>query len=114
VKKTNFLPSFPTTLFGSRKRSLQEQISKERQQLSACGLSDLALLFNSLLPASFLQEITSNKRKRVYTEVVVFWAWLAQVLMFNASCSKAVTMLTRRQVEGSCWQLPRVLLTEAA
>lgn len=58
------------------------------------GLSDLALLFGSLLPAIFLQEITFNKRKRVYTEVVVFWAWLGQVLLFNASCSKAVTMVS--------------------
>jgi hypothetical protein len=57
VKKTNFLPGFPKTLFGSRKRSLQEQISKEREQLSAYGISDLALLFNSLLSAAFLQEL---------------------------------------------------------
>lgn len=93
MKKTNFLPGFPTTLFGSAKRSLQEQIVKERQKLSSCGLSDLGLLFASLLPSEFLQSITFNKRKRVYTEIVVFWAWLAQVLMFNASCSKAVTMI---------------------
>ena len=93
MKKTNFLPNFPTTLFGSAKRSLQEQILNERNKLATCGLSDFALLFATLLPASFLQEITFNKRKRVYTETVVFWAWLAQVLLFNASCSKAVTMV---------------------
>ena len=93
VKKTNFLPSFPTTLFGSPKRSLQEQILRERQKLATSALSDLALLFGSLLPAVFLQDISFNKRRRVYTEVVVFWAWLGQVLLFNASCSKAVTMI---------------------
>ena len=93
MKKTNFLPSFPTTLFGSPKRSLQDQILRERQKLATSGFSDLALLFGSLLPAVFLQDITFNKRKRVYTEVVVFWAWLGQVLLFNASCSKAVTMI---------------------
>ncbi len=93
MNKTNFLPSFPTALFGSAKRSLQEQISRERQKLATSGLSDFALLFGSLLPADFLQTITFNKRKRVYTEVVVFWAWLGQVLLFNASCSKAVTMV---------------------
>lgn len=93
MKKTKFLPSFPTTLFGSAKRSLQEQISKERQKLLTCGLSDLALLFSSLLPANFLQAITLNKRKRVYTETVVFWAWLGQVLLFNASCGKAVSLI---------------------
>ncbi len=93
MKKTNFLPNFPTGLFGSSKRSKQELISKERHKLASCGLSDLALLFGSLLPALLLQEISFTQRKRVYTEIVVFWAWLAQVLLLNASCSKAVTMI---------------------
>lgn len=93
MNKTNFLPNFPKTLFGSAKHSLQEKFLKQRQKLTSSGLSDLALLFSSLLPAVFLQEITSDKRKRVYTEVVVFWAWLGQFLLFNASCSKAVTMI---------------------
>jgi len=92
-EKTNFLTSFPTTLFGSSKRSLQDQILRERQKLATSGFSDWVLLFGSLLPAVFLQGITFNKRKRVYTETVVFWAWLGQVLLFNASCSKAVTMI---------------------
>ena len=93
MKKTNFLPNFPKTLFGSSKRSLQEKILQNRRNLNARSLSDFSLLFASLLPADFLQKITFNKRKRVYTEVVVFWAWLAQVLMLNTSCSKAVTMI---------------------
>lgn len=93
MNKSNFLPNFPTALFGSSKRSKQERISQERYKLSSCGLSDLALLFAPLLPALLLQEICFNQRKRVYTEVVVFWAWLSQVLLLNASCSKAVTMI---------------------
>jgi len=51
------------------------------------------LLFQSLLPAVLLNSWASDERKRVYTEIVVFWAWLAQVLNFNASCSKAVTLI---------------------
>jgi len=91
--KNPFLTGFPTTLFGSAKHTLQEKISKKREELAASGLSDLALLFQSHLPAIFLSEISHNNRKRVYTEVVVFWAWLAQVLLFNASCDKAVSLI---------------------
>jgi len=88
-----FLTGFPTALFGSSKRSKQDEIQHKRQELSQAGLSDFALLFSSLLPALFLDQISLNKRRRVYTEVVVFWAWLGQVLLFNASCVKAVTMV---------------------
>lgn len=92
-KKSPFLTGFPTTLFGSAKHTLQEKINKEREKLATSGLSDLAQLFQSLLPAVFLSEISHNNRKRVYTEVVVFWAWLAQALLFNASCDKAVSLI---------------------
>ena len=93
VKKTNFLPGFSANLFGSAKRSLQEKIIKERRKLAFCGLSDLALLFESLIPFGFLDKIARDKRKSIYTETVVFWAWLSQVLLLNASCKKAVTMI---------------------
>jgi len=93
VKKTKLLPGFPAHLFGSAKRSLQEKITKERRKLAFSGLSDFALLFESLIPSKFLSEITFDKRKSVYTEVVVFWAWLGQVLLLNASCKKAVSMI---------------------
>lgn len=94
VNKNNpFLAGFPTTLFGSKKHSIQEQIRKKRLDLVDAGLSDLSLLFQTLLPAVLLNSWASDERKRVYTEIVVFWAWLAQVLNFNASCSKAVTLI---------------------
>ena len=93
VKKTKLLPGFPAHLFGSAKRSLQEKIIKERRKLAFCGLSDLALLFESLIPAEFLDKIARDKRKSVYTEIVVFWAWLGQVLLLNTSCKKAVSMI---------------------
>jgi len=93
VKKTKLLPGFSAHLFGSAKRSLQEQIIRQRRKLAFCGLSDLALLFESLIPSEFLNKVAVDKRKSVYTEIVVFWAWLGQILLLNASCKKAVTMI---------------------
>lgn len=87
------MTGFPTSLFGSKKRSIQDNIRSQRQKLVASGLSDLALLFQSFLPAIFLNKISFNQRQRVYTEIVVFWAWLGQVLLFNASCGKAVSLI---------------------
>ena len=93
MKKTKLLPGFSAHLFGSAKRSLQEQIIRQRRKLAFCGLSDLALLFESLIPSEFLNKVAVDKRKSVYTEIVVFWAWLGQILLLNASCKKAVTMI---------------------
>jgi hypothetical protein len=93
VKKTKLLPGFSAHLFGSAKRSLQEQIIRQRRKLAFCGLSDLALLFESLIPSEFLDKVAFDKRKSVYTEIVVFWAWLGQILLLNASCKKAVSMI---------------------
>ena len=87
------MTGFPTTLFGSKKRSIQDNIRAQRQKLAASGLSDFALLFQSFLPAVFLNNISVNQRQRIYTETVVFWAWLAQVLLFNASCFKAISLI---------------------
>jgi len=87
------MTGFPTTLFGSKKRSIQDNIRAKRLKLATSSLSDFALLFQSFLPATFLDKISSDKRKRVYSEIVVFWAWLGQVLLFNSSCSKAVSLI---------------------
>ena len=93
MKKTKLLPGFSAHLFGSAKRSLQEKIIAERRKFAFCGLSDFALLFESLIPAEFLVSIAADKRKSVYTEIVVFWAWLGQILLLNSSCKKAVSMI---------------------
>jgi len=93
MNKTKLLPGFSAHLFGSAKRSLQEKITAQRRKLAFCGLSDFALLFEPLIPAEFLDKVTFNKRKGIYTEIVVFWAWLGQVLLLNASCKKAVSMI---------------------
>jgi len=57
------------------------------------SLSGYAQLFEPILASEFLQQINSTKRERVYGAVPTFWAWLAQILEFNASCAKAVSMV---------------------
>lgn len=49
--------------------------------------------FSSLLPALFLSELTSDKRERVFTQLVTFWAWMSQVFHFNSSCTFAVSQV---------------------
>jgi len=49
--------------------------------------------FSHLLPADFLHGLSVSKRIRQYCNVVVFWAWLAQILEANASLSKAVSLV---------------------
>lgn len=47
-------------------------------------------MFTDVLPAAFLKRIDPTKRNRHFGHIPVFWAWLAQVLEGNASCSKAI------------------------
>lgn len=49
--------------------------------------------FSHILPADFLHGLSVSKRIRQYCNVVVFWAWLAQILEENASLSKAVSLV---------------------
>lgn len=57
---------------------------------SLCGY---ALMFSRVLPAAFLEGIDPTKRQRHFGHIPVFWAWLAQILDTNASCSKAVSLV---------------------
>ncbi len=49
--------------------------------------------FSHILPADFLHGLSVSKRIRQYCNIVVFWAWLAQILEANASLSKAVSLI---------------------
>lgn len=57
---------------------------------SLCGYSEM---FADVLPPEFLAEIDPTTRNRHYGSIPVFWAWIAQALEGNASCSKAVAMI---------------------
>lgn len=49
--------------------------------------------FSHVLPADFLHGLSVSQRIRQYCNVVVFWAWLAQIFEANASLSKAVSLV---------------------
>jgi len=84
MKPTNFLPNFPKTLFGSAKRKSQDTLRLKAEALMARSFGGFTYQFASLLPAIFLSEISTDKRERAYSQLVTFWAWISQVLHFNA------------------------------
>lgn len=93
TKKQPFLPGFPTTICGRIRRRLQDVIGAKRRALAESSIASYALQFSHVLSAEFLHSHSGTKRRRHYCNVTVFWAWLAQVLEANASCSKAVGLV---------------------
>jgi len=104
TKNQPFLTGFPTTICGRIRRRLQELIATRRRAFAESSIASYALQFAHILPADFLHKHSSSKRLRHYCNVVVFWAWLAQILEANASCSKAVSLVQAWCDEA---QLPR-------
>lgn len=96
-KTTPFLPGFSTKLYGSRKRRQLEATRLQREKLRAQSISDLGALFSDILPVERLEAANTfgpgKRRKRVFPQAVVFWAWASQLLEFNASCNKALTLI---------------------
>lgn len=56
-------------------------------------MATYAVQFEHILPAKFLDDISTSQRIRHYSNVIVFWAWLAQILEANASFTKAVSLV---------------------
>ena len=93
MNKQPNLTSFPTTIFATAKRRLQAAIRASRRLLVNRSLSGYALLFEAVLPAETLARFDATQRQRCFGNVPVFWAWLAQILEANASCSKALGLI---------------------
>lgn len=93
MTKQPVLTDFPHTFFATAKRRAQAAIQKLRTQLTRSSLSGYAVLFEDVLPASWLTEIDPTSRQRAYGHLPVFWAWVAQILQGNASCTKAASMI---------------------
>lgn len=90
VTKQRNLPGLPSTIFATAKRQAQVRIRKIQNQLresSACGYAEL---FKKVLPAQTLSKIDPTIRHRHYGALPLLWAWIAQIIEVNASCSKAV------------------------
>lgn len=92
-KNQPFITGFPTHFFGKKCRSLQDAIRDKRRRLQESSIGTYALQFGHILCAETLQKLSTSKRVRNYCNVTVFWAWLAQILETNASCSKAVSLV---------------------
>jgi hypothetical protein len=88
-----FLSGFPTQICGSMRRRLQDVIAAKWRSLTESSIATYAMQFSHILPADFLHGLSVSKRIRHYCNVVVFWAWLAQILEANASLSKAVSLV---------------------
>lgn len=89
-----FLTGFPTTLFGSTKRSLQEAISSDRRSVESCGHLQ-ALFGNILRPKIFnaFQIVPGKKRIRQFPLETTFWGFLSQILGANGSLAEAVACI---------------------
>lgn len=92
-KKQPFLSGFPTQICGRARRRLQDVIAAQRRKLADSSIASYALQFSHILPADVLHGFSASQRVRHYCNVVVFWAWLAQILEANASLSKAVSLV---------------------
>ena len=93
MKKEPFLTNFPLTVFATSKRKRQADIRIAKKRLLASSISGYSLLFNDVLPSDYLTSIDPTKRQRSFGHIPVMWAWVAQVLEGNASCSKALGMI---------------------
>ena len=103
MKKQQFLTNFPLTVFATSKRKLQAHIRTARERLVASSISGYALLFDEVLPSDYLSTIDPTQRQRSFGHIPVMWAWIAQVLEGNASCSKALGMIQNwYQGSGLC------------
>ena len=93
MKKQPYLTDFPLHIFGLIQRKKQAAIRVAREKITRDSLSGYAVLFEHILGSDFLSKIDQTKRQRSYGNIPIFWAWLAQILDQNASCSKAQAML---------------------
>lgn len=93
MTKQPLLTGFPRTVFATAKRRLQAAFRHRRLNAVRHSLCGYALMFARFLPAPFLEEIDPTPRQRAFGHIPVFWAWIAQILEANASCTKAVNLI---------------------
>jgi len=89
--KTPFLTGFSARLCGSAKRTLQASIGRKREKLLRNCLGSFARQFSELIPPDLLESLSKTQRRRMFSNPVIFWSWLSQILEQNDSCSAAVS-----------------------
>ena len=88
-QKAPFLTGFPSKLFGSAKRKLQDIFSKKRRTLIE-GTLDIQQQFMEEIDVQLLERHSTTKRVRSYPDHLTFWAFFLQVASDDASCAAAV------------------------
>jgi hypothetical protein len=91
---TQFFPSFHRCLFGRPPVSERQLLQRKARDADQLCLTQLHTLFEDVLPpwlSSYKAVQGANSRRRIYTPLVTFWAFLAQTLDADGSCRRAVT-----------------------
>jgi hypothetical protein len=104
---TPFFAAFGPLLFGKAKRSALQGLLQNDQP--ARSLSQFQEAFGHFIPQARLAPNSSgiNSRARIFTPLVTFWAFLAQVLERGSSCRDAVLrVLAWARFEGGGLQTP--------
>ena len=93
--KPNFLPGISPKFYGRPKRRQLEALRLAREKAFANSITDLGVLFNDVLPIDWLASISTDRRERLFPQVITFWAWASQLLEQNESCAKALTLIQK-------------------
>src|SRR5882757_564528 len=90
---TPFFAAFGPLLFGRVRRSQINALL--HQNLPEPSLSNLQSAFGKFIPQAQLSPTSSgvNSRQRIFTPLITFWAFLAQVLERGSSCRHALRRL---------------------
>ena len=92
-KTTPFLPGISPKLGGRARRRQLEAIRLLRKKLRSDSISDIGTVFSGIIPPETLVASQNDIRKRVFPEVVTFWAWISQLFECNSSCASALTFV---------------------
>jgi hypothetical protein len=87
---TPFFSAFGPLLFGRPPRSFRAEL--RAQKAHAESLSQLRAAFGSMIPDALLAREKSGvgSRLRLFSSLITFWAFLAQVLSPNSACREAL------------------------
>lgn len=90
MTKQPYLTSFPRTVLAHAARRRQAAIRRRRQELIDTAPSGYSVMFEEVLPGSFLKKIDPTLRQRHFGHLPTFWAWTAQIFEGNSSCCKGL------------------------
>jgi hypothetical protein len=102
---TPFFAAFAPLLFGRPPRCFDSAL--RAKVLRADSLSQLREAFGSMIPDALLSRENqgAGSRQRLFSPLITFWAFLAQVLSPNSACREAVRKVQAWWTLRSCTQM---------